>query len=513
MHWTRKTLILLLIIITGSLLFLQYKFKSEIINTIENKLPPNIQLNYDKIDVNVFSGVVKMDSLTIKLFSTNDTIITTLNANNFKITGFSLWQLLMKNTIYIEDVIFENPDLEYYQYQQAKELNSNKEFDKIININKISFLNGSLKIKNETKDRLLLRMDSIYFTMNDLNTDSDKIKGKIPFDYHGFQLKSQQLFLNLSTYEELKISSLSVKNDKFELKDVHLKTKFTKEKLSAKISLERDHIQLHIPELTLNGLDYGFNNNKFYLTIDRSLMVKPSLKLYRDKTIADDLNIKSMYSKKLRELPFDLSLHHLKITEGYISYAENVDTIDEAGELFFNDVNADLTNLTNRSNKGGNTAISTTSNFMGKAPMDLSIRFDVGNKNDVFLTSGQFKNFNAEIANTFFESNLNAKAEGIIEEVYFTFNGNNLKSKGDLKMKYKEFKFEILDKKNRVNKLLSAIGNLFVNDGSKTDQDGYRYGEIDVERDKTKSFFNYLWINVQDGLVSTLTGKGEKNKK
>ena len=242
-------------------------------------------------------------------------------------------------------------------------------------------------------------------------------------------------------------------------------------------------------------------------------MVKPSLKLYRDKTIADDLNIKSMYSKKLRELPFDLSLHHLKITEGYISYAENVDTIDEAGELFFNDVNADLTNLTNRSNKGGNTAISTTSNFMGKAPMDLSIRFDVGNKNDVFLTSGQFKNFNAEIANTFFESNLNAKAEGIIEEVYFTFNGNNLKSKGDLKMKYKEFKFEILDKKNRVNKLLSAIGNLFVNDGSKTDQDGYRYGEIDVERDKTKSFFNYLWINVQDGLVSTLTGKGEKNKK
>ena len=160
MHWTRKTLILLLIIITGSLLFLQYKFKSEIINTIENKLPPNIQLNYDKIDVNVFSGVVKMDSLTIKLFSTNDTIITTLNANNFKITGFSLWQLLMKNTIYIEDVIFENPDLEYYQYQQAKELNSNKEFDKIININKISFLNGSLKIKNETKDRLLLRMDN-----------------------------------------------------------------------------------------------------------------------------------------------------------------------------------------------------------------------------------------------------------------------------------------------------------------------------------------------------------------
>lgn len=126
------------------------------------------------------------------------------------------------------------------------------------------------------------------------------------------------------------------------------------------------------------------------------------------------------------------------------------------------------------------------------------------------MVSGQFKNFNAKIANTFFESNLNAKAEGKIEQIYFTFNGNNFNSEGDLKMKYEDFKFEILNKKNKVNKLLTTIGNLFINDGSKTDKDGYRHDKIAVERTKNKSFFNYLWINVEDGLISTLTGDGEK---
>jgi hypothetical protein len=79
-------------------------------------------------------------------------------------------------------------------------------------------------------------------------------------------------------------------------------------------------------------------------------------------------------------------------------------------------------------------------------------------------------------------------------------------------MNYENFRFRVL-KKDRmgVNKLLTFVGNIFTNDGSRTDKSGYRYGEIYAERDNTKSFFNYLWINVMDGIVSTLTGNGKKD--
>lgn len=84
-----------------------------------------------------------------------------------------------------------------------------------------------------------------------------------------------------------------------------------------------------------------------------------------------------------------------------------------------------------------------------------------------------------------------------------------------MKMKYDDFKFNILRKKSsKVNKFLTAIGNIFIKDGDKnTNPEGFRYGDIEAERDPTKSFFNYLWINVKSGVISTLTGNGEKPKK
>jgi len=514
MRWSKKIISIFLIIIVGSLFFLQYKFKSKVINAIDYKLPSNIKLNYAQISANVLTGSVELDNFSAKVLNSDKHIVTLLNAKSLNVTGISLWKFAINKTVSIKNIILNNPNLQYYQQEQLepKDSTTNTQFDKAITIDKISFINGTLKVNKNKEDALLLiSLDSIYFTLNELSTNPHKLKENIPFNYKDFQMKSKQFFLNMNSYEALSIEALAIENDKINLKNLLITSKFTKEALSAKIVAERDLLELHIPELAINKLNFGYNYNKFFVTAGSSEIMKPTLIIYRDKRVEDDMRIKKMYNKMLRDLPFDLSISALKINQGYISYAERVENTDEAGKIFFKNVHANLTNLSNSYKKGEKTKISVNSNFMGKAPMNLDISFDVNDKQDYFLVSGQFKNFNAKIANTFFEYNLNAKVEGEIEQLFFTFNGNNLNSKGDLKMKYKAFKFEILNKKNRVNKLLTTIGNMFINDGSKTDKDGYRHGEIEVERDKTKSFINYLWINVEDGLKSTLTGKGDKS--
>ena len=514
MHRVKKIIGIILIssFIVG-FFFLQYKFKSEIINAINTKLPPNIKLEYSQVTTSILTGSVELDSLSARLFNSDKNLISTLNTNKLKVSGLNLWQLMFNATVSVNTIIFENPNLQYYQKEQElpqKEIATDNTFDKIIRVDEISIINGNLKVYESNDAILLTSIDSINFTLNKLSSDANKLKEKIPFNYKDFQLKAKQLFFNLSNYEELKVETLAIENNKLNLKNLAIAPKYTKEELSTKIVVERDYFDLHIPELTINKLNLGFTNNRFFVTADTSNITKPNLIVYRDKRVADDLTIKKMYSKMLRDLTFNLAFSEVKINEGYMSYAERVEDTDKAGKIFFNTINANLTNLSNTYKEGLKTVISVNSQFMGKSPMRLDISFDVNNKQDYFLASGQFKNFNAEIANTFFKSNLNAKAEGEIEQIYFTFNGNNVGSKGDLKMKYDEFKFEILNKNNKVNKFLTAIGNLFINDGSKTDKDGYRHGEIKVERNTTKSFFNYLWINVQDGLISTLTGSGDK---
>ena len=54
------------------------------------------------------------------------------------------------------------------------------------------------------------------------------------------------------------------------------------------------------------------------------------------------------------------------------------------------------------------------------------------------------------------------------------------------------------------------LGNLFVTKDSEGNPGDFRYGAIDVERDPTKSYFNYLWINIRAGIFDTVTGNGKK---
>ena len=96
--------------------------------------------------------------------------------------------------------------------------------------------------------------------------------------------------------------------------------------------------------------------------------------------------------------------------------------------------------------------------------------------------------------------------------MYFTISGDEHVANGDVKMRYNDFKFKVLEKNGlKINKVLTFIGNLFIDDGSKTDENGYRYGDIEnVKRNQNKSFFNYLWISLQEGLLHLLSGNGKK---
>ena len=235
------------------------------------------------------------------------------------------------------------------------------------------------------------------------------------------------------------------------------------------------------------------------------------MEIYRDKLVQDDYEQKKLYSRMLSELPIDLNVSEVKINDGYIAYSELVKRGTVPGEIVFADLGATIGNVSNTYKNGEKTQIKVMAQLMGEAPIELTWNFDASKENDAFYVSGVVTDFKSESINQFLRSNLRTEAEGDVQELYFTVSGDAISSSGDMKMNYEDFRFTVL-KKDRmgVNKLLTFVGNIFTNDGSKTDKQGYRYGEIYAERDNTKSFFNYLWLNVMDGIVNTLTGDGKK---
>jgi hypothetical protein len=98
---------------------------------------------------------------------------------------------------------------------------------------------------------------------------------------------------------------------------------------------------------------------------------------------------------------------------------------------------------------------------------------------------------------------MNVDVEGMLDEVYFNFAGNDLKSKGNFAIKYEDLNVTVYKKNSRKekNKFLSAIGNLFV---KKDSDEKVKEMEVEVDRIPEKSFYNFLWRNIGEGLKKTL---------
>ena len=117
----------------------------------------------------------------------------------------------------------------------------------------------------------------------------------------------------------------------------------------------------------------------------------------------------------------------------------------------------------------------------------------------------------AERLNAFTEPNLKVRLNGKTDKIYYTIDGNRNSSTVDLKVKYEDFEVIVLNKKgNKKNWVLSTVANLFVSEGSEDKNDDFREGTVEVERNKTKSVFNFIWLNLSKGLLKSIAGNGEK---
>ena len=487
--------------------FVKYKIKQH----LQENLPQHLNINYNSISLNLLVGNVSLDKIVFKEFSTNNKAKTVVKADKIAVKNIGYIPLLFHNKISLGKLEIDNPELTYYTGLETH-LKHKKEgaLENIISIDEFKSTNGNIIFLND-KEETVASAEHIFITLKDVAFKTDKKENNNPIKYSNGTITAQKLYSNLGKFEAFYAKSLVVKNELVMVHNLQLKTKYTKEKLSKNIITERDFINLKIEELKLENTSFNYAKSTSILRIPIISIIEPNLEVYRDKLIADDLSYKPMYSKMLRELPLKISVDSVLIKQGQIAYQEKLEQHIKPEKLSFNKVNASISNLNNDSNK--RTIVRTNSLLMNKTPLALNWSFDIHKKSDSFTAWGSFTNLDIASINPFLNTNLRVTAEGDMQRMYFTFSGTKQTATGDLKIKYNNFKFKIL-KKDRlgVNKLLTKLGNLIIKEGSKSNPKNFRYGKIKVERDTTKSFFNYLWISIKGGLLDALTGKGIKEE-
>ncbi|WP_276167853.1 hypothetical protein [Zobellia alginiliquefaciens] len=507
-------LVLMAVIVLGC----QLMAKKSIANYLDTKLPPHIQLDYKDIDVNVLMGTAKLHTIKLDIGKRDSVRHTAVQIEALEVVGLGYWHFLVNNKVQVENLNIETPKFTHYLKEQqtdtAQEDNDHIALLKTIQIGKIKVSNGAITLLKRDSDSTAMKLDSVHIEIEDVKTDVELINSKIPVTYASLNFTGESLYVDLGAYEVLSIAKVDVNEGNLSVSDLKLKSKYNKTELSWHLHKEHDYINLEIPKVHFKAIDFGYKNEKLWVRTGPAKLTGPNLEMYRDKLLPDDWVRKKLYSKALRELPIQIEVPEIAIEDGHIVYSERVNRKTEPGKIVFAKVDAKILNVQNLSDKKEDTQVKAKALLMNQAPITLNWSFDVQKESDAFTASGTVKNFNSKGLNSFLDSNLRVRAEGEVQELYFTISGDAKSSVGDMKMKYEDFEFSVLKKdRSGINKLLTTIGKIFVNDGSNTDESGYRYGGITAERDPTKSFFNYLWLNVSSGLTSTILGNGENERR
>ena len=515
---TKKIRVFIIVLVSVSILFIggiiaiNYFLKNKVENFLATRLPENIIQSYDDFRLDIYEGTLTLINPSVQIQNKEDRKThTSISVKKLVINDISYWDYLLNNKIHIDEILINKPDIVYYKNRLKKSQDSSQ--SGVITMNRPVFLDrlkieeARVSIFDGKKDSLMLFTNHFSLEVDSITTNKKIIKQRLPIAFGAYKAQTDSVFVKVSDYENVTVKNLRLENKNIAIADIHLYTKYSRTEHARIIPVEKDHYNLKLDSFLVKKVDFGFQNRKLFISGNSVKLNNPSLDIYRNKLVADDKTIKPLYSKMLRDIRFDLTLDSVNINNAAIVYTEKVKKENKGGTINFKNLNANISNVSNTYKDSKKTHLKVDAIFMDSTPFTTDWSFDVNNTNDTFLFKADVGSLPAEDINSFTGPNLKVQLEGEANKTYFTIDGNNTASQVDLKINYDKFKINVLNKKgDKKNGFLSAIANIFVSKDSDKSEGDFREGSGEVKRDKTKSFFNYLWLNAEKGLKSSLTG-------
>ena len=474
--------------------FLEAKIKSSIEDNLKKA-----NATFDKVDVKLLDRTAEVINPFIEIKGK------TLKVDTILLNDIHLWDYVSKKDIIIGDLRISSPVVKFYDLEKkTKDSVSKKKKTKFKNrilIKKVNISSGDFRIfeKDSSEHRLYTRLNSLK--MENVQVNAKTLNETVPFNYELIRMDVDSLFYDLDEQHEMAVGDFLMEDEKVTIRDFKVIPKYSKAGHQKTISVEKDRYDLSIDSISLSDLNWSVQNDSLKIQNPFTSISGVNFKVYRDKLQPDDNSFKPLYSRAVRKMPILLELDSISIADTYIKYEERIHADRPPGVVEFANLNGKIWNITNIDmgrKDFPKTRITASTDFMKGAPLSIDWKFDISDPNDNFHISGNMGRLQASQMNRFLEAAMNVEASGEVLDMYFNFYGDNNQAKGDMRLKYKDFKVEVLRKDGKQkNKVISALANLIVRNKAVKGEKSHK--EINVKRDKSKSFWNYFWSMVKAG--------------
>lgn len=483
---------------------------------ISDKNETSYHIKYEKLEVSLFFKTIEASGINI---SPKERAKDSLSKNGIfatvekvRIDNFAIFPLLFSNKIEAQTITVTQPVITLFK-SSDKTVDSPKNigsqvvapFQQIIKVDDINLEKGNFFILNLKNNKTLFSAHNVTIQLDDIAISEETLEQKIPFNYKKYAFNCDSLFYKTATGYEIKTEKIETTNIGLEMNQFSMISQFTRRQFVAQLPKEKDLYTLKAAKIVVKNMDWGFNEDVLFFKTNQIVIDQANANIYRSKVPEDDLTVKPLYNKLLRDLPFELKIDTLSIKNSDLVYEEEKSFDKGAGVIEFSSFNLKAENLNSgfQKKKLPDVVITVDCKFMKRSPMHVDWRFNVMDKSDSFKIKGRIINFETEKLAVFTKPYLNATTNGTFEQVYFNLGGNDAQAGGDFALKYKDLKVTLYRKKDRekVSKLKSWVGNLLL----KNDSDGELVEhEVEVERIKEKSFYNYFWRLIAEGIKKTV---------
>jgi hypothetical protein len=458
---------------------------------------------YKDVSVNFLLGNISLKDVIYQKDSLH------FKANKIALDGFSYINYLQNEELIFSDLETDDLKISGNFLHQPKENdsiknNEHKKSNKLpkIKIEEIDLENIQIDVLKGDKFPLIIKNISIEIDDFELNPI---LENSIPFKYSDIKTSIVGFESQFSEVQKIKFKKLNFETDDITVDSLEIVPLKSKDEYiyHLKQKNEEELLTLVAKEIKVDNIQLT-QKDSLSIFIDNILFDDVFFNLYLDGThLQERTRVKSLYSKSLRELPFNIDVKNIDILNAQIEYEEYTIKGNDAGILVFDNLKAQIKNINNYENKTEKlTTVNIQSKFMEASPLDITWTFDINNKNDDFRIFGSLMNVTSKNMSAFIQPTSNVKIDGQINRMYFDFEGNNNLSNGKMEMDFKNFDIKVLNEQKNKKTVLSWVINLFVKDSSKNGM--VKVDVKEVERNKTKSFWNYLWISIEKGLQKSL---------
>lgn len=404
----------------------------------------------------------------------------------------------------LEKINVHHPEIEIISAshkKKAPEKKHNATPDLLAHLGALHIIDGTFIQRKDGKQKL--KVDNFNVTLNSVTTNKDILRESIPFHIKSQLITANKIDVDAGKYYRLKVDHIKNTGKQTVASNFAFLPKYSRAEFNRLIAVEEDLYTIKAKSIVITDKNSTFGS-KTSIDLDHIIFDGIDCNIYHDLAPPDDIGVRYMFSKKLRDVKFPLYIKQIDIKNSKLAYEEVAEKAKIPGKLTFGDFNATIKNVNSAKMKGKPTLVKVDSNFnfFGDAPTDVHWQFDVANKNDDYAINGTIKNLSVDNANLFVRPYLNVSLDGQIQYLKFDYKGNSNQIGGNFYFKYTDMHVNFLNKNTgKERKVLSAIANIFVKNDSKGEPN---HVEVDVKRDPNKSFFNTLWQGIMEGLKKYL---------